>query len=226
MPFAFAPPLVASPGPLPPPPAAARDLPGVAALVRWAAQAPWRGRWPSERLEREFCARTPAEVRADGSLDWTAPCHDLISLVAPALLGVGLPVTLVLGGIRRPLQQVKFQCGLEVALPDGAGLVVGFGISCAWLYPGSFAATRRRPWVLRQALDDWPLDRPLLSFFTSGGRAGLGAQFPGYDPPRHLREHQRWSRSWVRWRLARRKALDPAYAARPGRVLEAGGQWL
>lgn len=223
---ALVPPPVAPQGPLPPAPLVAPDLAGVTALVRWASQAPLRGRWAPELLEREFCARSPAQVRADGTLDWTAPCHDLTSLIGPALLQAGLRPTLVLAGIRRPLQQVKFQCGLEVALPAGPSLVIGFGISCAWLYPGSFVETRRRPWVLRQPLRAWPDDRPLLSWFQPGGRAELGRCFPGYDPPRHVREHVRWSGSYLRWRWARGKARDPGYAARPGRVAGGGGTWV
>lgn len=221
------PPLVADAAALPPPPAVTPDLAGVAALVRWAANAPLRGHWAAERQRAEFCARTPAQIRADGTLDWTAPCHDLVSLLAPALIQAGLAPTLVLGGIRRPLQPVKFQCGLELVLPGTGTVVVGFGVSCAWLYPGRFEATRRRPWVERTApLEAWDEQRPLLTWFEPEGRAALARRFAGYDPPRHLQQHLSWSRSLLRWWLARRKARDAAYATRPGRVPGAGGRWL
>lgn len=218
----FAPPLVTRQGPLVGPPEIAPDLAGVTELVRWAANAPLRGRWPDERVAAGYCARSPAEILAEGTLPWTAPCADLTSLVALGLVAAGLEPCLVLTGIRRPLQSVKFQCGIELEL-EGRTHVIGFGVSNTWLYPGSFVETKRRPWVLRRRLPEHDPSRAFLTWFEAEGRAGLAARIPGYDLARDLALHQRQGASLVRYRLARWKA---SRAARPGRVAGAGGRWV
>lgn len=217
----FAPPLIAQAEPLTGPPVVAPDLAGVTELVRWAANAPLRGRWSPERVAAGYCARSPAEILAEGTLPWTAPCADLSSLVALGLVQAGLAPTLVLTGIRRPLRPVKFQCGLELEL-EGRTHVIGFGLSCAWFYPGRFVETAHRPWIARRPLVERDPERSFLSWFEPEGRAGLAARFPGYELGRDLAVHQRQGASLARYWLARWKSRR---APRPGRVAGAGGRW-
>lgn len=191
--------------------------------VRWAAAAPLRVRWSSERVREAYCARGPARVVADGDVSFTAPCADLSSLVAWRLSQAGLRPTLVLAGIRRPLAHVKFQCGLEVEA-DGATWVVGFGVSSTYLYVGRFVETRRRPWVFRARPATIEPDVPFLAYFEEDGRAGVARRVPGYDLEVDLAWHAA-RQGRLRFLLARRRAHGEARARRAGRLPGAPGRW-
>ncbi len=195
----------------------------LAGAVRWAAGAPLRVRWAAARVRAGYCARSPDQVLAEGELPFTAPCADLSSLVALRLDQAGLRPTLVLGGIRRPLAHVKFQCGLEVDL-EGATWVVGFGVSSTYLYVGRFVETPRRPWVFRARPARIDPGAPFLSYFEDDGRAGLARRVPGYDLETDLAWHA-GRQGWLRYALARRRARGEARARRAGRLPDASGRW-
>lgn len=195
----------------------------LAEAVRWAANAPLRGRWPAARVRLGYCARSPRQVLEEGELSFTAPCADLSSLAGLRLSDEGLRPTLVLGGIRRPLSHVKFQCGLEVEL-DGVTWVVGFGVSSTYLYAGRFVETPRRPWVLRARPARVEADVPFLAHFEHDGRAGVARRVPGYDLQVDLAWHAA-RQGWLRFALARRRARGEARARRAGRLAGAAGRW-
>lgn len=201
-------------------PVARSDVEGLRQVVRWAAEAPLRARWSVAQVRAGYCARTPREVLATGEVPFTAPCADLSGLVAVALGEVGLRPTLVLGGIRRPLSHVKFQCGLEVDL-EGTTWVVGFGVSSTYLYPGRFVETTRRPLVLRATPTTVDPDVPFLAHFDPAGRDAVARRVAGYDLERDLAWHAR-RQGWIRYALARRRAHGEARQARPDRVAVAG----
>lgn len=203
-------------------PIARADLDGLRQVVRWAAEAPLRARWSREQVRAGYCARSPRQVLESGEVSFTAPCADLSSLVAVALDELGLRPTLVLGGIRRPLSHVKFQCGLEVEV-EGTTWVVGFGVSSTYLYPGRFVETKRRPLVLRATPAAIDADAPFLAHFDEAGRAGVARRVPGYDLERDLAWHAR-RQGWLRYTLARRRAQSEARGRRPDRV-EVTGRW-
>jgi hypothetical protein len=190
--------------------------------VRWAVGALRRTRWPEARLRAAFCDRGPRDLLAEGETSYTTPCADLSTLAAHALQDRGLAPTLVLGGIRRPLTHVKFQCGLEVEV-EGTTWVVGFAISSTYLYPGRFVETKRRPWVVRVRPDAVDPDRPFLRYFDDAGPAGVHRRIPGYELERDLAWHAR-RQGWLRYVLARRSARSAGRARRRGR-LGAVGLW-
>jgi len=206
------------------PPRVAADPDGLATLVRWAAALPLRVRADAAGVRAGYCSRSPSRIAAEGTLIYTAPCADLSSLVAVGLEASGLRPTLVLTGIARPLQPVKFQSGLEVDL-DGATWVVGFGIAATYLYAGRFVETPRRPLVFR-ARPEGRLDPdvPFLEHFEPDGRAGVARRVAGYDLERDLRDHAR-RQGRLRFAWTRRKARSAARARRPGRLADAGGRW-
>jgi hypothetical protein len=198
------------------------DPEGLRRIVTWAAEAPLRVRWSAAEVRAHYCARSPRQVLEAAELGFTSPCADLSSLVAVALAELGLRPTLVLGGIRRPLSHVKFQCGLEVELGD-ARWVVGFGVSSTYLYPGAFVETRRRPIVLRARPARIDPDVPFLAHFGDRGREDVARSVSGYDLERDLAWHAA-RQGWLRYRWARRRASSAARAHRADRIL-VPGRW-
>ncbi|HZV00136.1 MAG TPA: hypothetical protein VFF73_25690 [Planctomycetota bacterium] len=198
------------------PPRVTRDRAGARALLEWLVARVARRRYPVEDLRAGYCSRTPREVLAQASVPFTAPCADMSQLAALLLAEQGFDVTLVLGGIKRTFQPVKFQCGLEVEL-DGASWVVGFNVGRSVLYQGRFQPTPRRPYVFRTRPEALSLDRSFLTYFVPEGREGLRALIPPYDLERDLRDHVRRS-SLLGFFLARRGSRTPspvAIAAEP-----------
>jgi hypothetical protein len=151
-------------------------------------------------------------VIAQAAVPFTAPCADLGGVAALLCARAGIPVTLVLAGISRPLRPVKFQTGLELDL-GGETWVAGFAIARTSFYRGRYEPTVRRPWVFRRRPEELTLDRPLLSYFDENAREGVANLVPGYDLERDLRDHVRRS-GRLSYLLARRRAraTPPAYA--------------
>ena len=206
------------------PPAVPPTPAGVTELVRQASQVVLRTTWPGARTRASYCRRSPLQVLAEGELVYTAPCAELSSLTALGLLQAGVTPTLVLTAIKRPLQGVKFQCGLECEL-EGERWVIGFGMAASYCYRGSFVETRRRPTVLRYDAERVDPQRPYLEWLTPGGLDDMPRAIPGYDVEADLRQHARRGASRFRYARQRRRARDPKRAEGRGRVPGGGGRW-
>jgi hypothetical protein len=214
---------VSATAPLSPAPEVSSDLEGARALVAWAANLPLRKVWSAPRVRADYCRRSPARLLDDGDLSFTAPCADLSGVCALALARAGLRPTLVLTGIQRPLQGVKFQSGLELEL-EGRTWVVGFAIATTYLYRGTFVETPRRPIVHRLRPEELDPERAFLDYFEPDGLDGLARRVPGYDLERDLRYHAR-KNNRLGFALSRRKASSPGRHTRRGRLPGAGGRW-
>ena len=195
----------------------------VGELVRWTTNLLLRTCWTGARLRQDFCTRSPRDLLERPEIAFTAPCVDLSGLVAALLAESGLRPTLVLAGIRRPLQTIKFQAGVEVVL-EGARWVIGFGVSSTYFYEGRFVETARRPLVLRVRPERLDWDTPLLCWFEPGGRATIDRRIEGYRLEDDLRLHTRKNHRLGHW-LARRTATRAKRAQRAGRLPDAPGRW-
>lgn len=207
-----------------PPPEVSRDVAGARRLLEWLVARIERRRYGVADLHAGYCARTPREVLAQGDVPFTAPCADLSGVAALLLARAGIPATLVLGGIVRPLRPVRFQTGLELDVEGEGGRpetwVAGFAIARSSFYAGRFEPTPRRPYVYRVRPDELTLDRPLLEHFCEGGREGVVRLVPGYDLARDLRDHA-WRSGWLSFGLARRRARE----APPATALAQAPRW-
>ncbi|MEZ6187302.1 MAG: hypothetical protein R3F62_20110 [Planctomycetota bacterium] len=198
--------------------------PGLIELVRLVSELPRRERWTRERTWREFGRRSPNEVLRAGEVPYIGPCPELSSLAALALQHNGLEPTLILTGIQRSLQAMKFQTGLEVDL-DGERWVIGFAISSSYCYAGRFVETPRRPQVLRQDASRMDPDTPFLAWFDPAGVDALERLLSGYALRPHFAHLASHGASRLRYAWHRRKALDPRRAEGGGRVPGGGGRW-
>ena len=199
-----------------PPRSAAVTIDGARALLEWLVARVARRRMAADDVRAGYCARSAREVLAQACVPFTAPCADLSGVAALLLAEQGFDVTLVLGGIKRALRHVKFQCGIELDLLGGDGeartWVVGFGVGRSVLYEGRFLPTPRRPWVFRRRPEALDLDRAFLSYFEPEGREGLARLVPGYDLERDIESHVRRS-GRLSFGLARLRAGGKAEAA-------------
>jgi len=198
------------------PPRVPVTIAGARALLEWLLGRVARRRMSAADVRAGYCARSAREVIAQACVPFTAPCADLSSVAALLLAAQGFEPMLVLGGIKRALRHVKFQCGIELSLEEKTW-VIGFGVGRSVLYEGRFQPTPRRPWVFRRRPERLELDRSFLSYFEPEGRDGLGRLVPGYDLERDLRWHVRRSGP-LSFRLARLRsgsAKETALAAEP-----------
>ncbi len=198
----------------------AADLAGI---CEWMDGRIERQLWGWPRLRTQFVQRSPREIMQSRGIHYAAPCVDLSTCLAEILKACGYQPTVVLTRIKRPLQAVKFQMGLELQV-DGVTYCLGFTITSWKLIIGSFVVARSRTHVLRRPLPlDDTLDRRYLSLFGIGSLSSVGLVIPGYDPLRDLA----WFRRTIaprKFRKAQRKTEKKVRVGKPG-VLRASGSW-
>lgn len=205
------------------PPRQATAQADLAGICQWMDGRLERQLWDWPRLQAQFVQRSPREIMSSGGIHYAAPCVDLSTCLAELLKACGYRPTIVLTRIKRPLQAVKFQMGVELDV-DGISYCLGFTITCWKLIIGRFVVARSRTHVLRCPLPlDDTLDRRYLSLFGIDSLAEVGRVIPGYNPTRDLA----WFRRTIaprKLRKAQRKTEKKVRAAKPG-VLQAPGRW-
>jgi hypothetical protein len=175
-------------------------------------------------VRRTFCRRTAEEILRDGHIHYGTPCHDLTTVAAAALREAGYRPVPVLCRIKRLLQPVKFQCGLEVE--DGAdSYYVGFSVTTNRVARGRFVAARSRTDVLRADPAAAGAGAPLLAFFGIGSPAEVDRAIRGHDLERHLRSYRKTTRPGA-YKSARARALrKSASSGAPEEGLIGPGRW-
>lgn len=187
-----------------------KDVPKVLAdCLDRLNESSYRVLWEPERLTREYCQRSVAEVRERGEINFSSPCADMGILCAQALKGEGLRVTLVLAFVERPWRPVKFQCNVEVVI-DGLNYVVGFSESAIHVFQGEIVATPQRSTIVREPFGgEKGKEASFLEYFHEDGLHGLKALYPSYrledDLSWHQRRNRRWRFYWTRLRTQHKK---------------------
>ncbi|MFC1707561.1 hypothetical protein ACFL59_12230 [Planctomycetota bacterium] len=187
-------------------------------------------RWVGDHVERRlysfddlcdaFCRRSAWDLLRDPHIHFATPCHDLATVALGLLLEAGATVTPVLARIKRPLQPVKFQCGLELVAGQSP-YYAGFSITTNRVAPGRMVAEGARTEVHRANHGAAPRGAPFLAFFGLSSPHELDGFLRGHRLSRHLRSYRPTTRPRA-FERARKRALAKCDADRSGELLGPG----